>query len=416
MTQGLTAISSQERISSIDFLRGLAVLGILVINIESFAYPDPWSPYKYGNQESLDHQVRFWVYFLAQGKFFSMFTMLFGVSFCLFIDRLSGRASSPNAMALYVRRLWGLFLIGVAHAYLIWDGDVLYHYAICGLLLLPFRSFKVSGLVIVLSVLVLLVAFNAIQSTQRTARQQNAFELAKAKPANERSEAEQQAIASWTRRTTRKQPVTEVVEVPRNSIWESIQVNASHQKVHKGALFYQGILFRTLIMMVLGMIGYRLGAFHDYRSIKGYWLFTVFLLVLALLVNYYRYDQWTFKYHQPVTQLWAGVAFAFPKELLGLAYMMLFNGLFQLVRPFSKLKGITNMGRMALSNYLMQSLICGSLFYGYGLGWYNHFSRSELWLIIPCIWTFQIAISSWILMNYDQGPVEKLWRTFIYKG
>lgn len=220
MTQGLTAVSSQERISSLDFLRGIAVLGILVINIESFAYPDPWSPYEYSYSSPVDLQVRFWVYFLVQGKLFSMFTMLFGISLCL--------------------------------------------------------------------------------------------------------------------------------------------------------------------------------------------------LTLALLVNYYRYDQWTFKYHQPVTQLWVGVAFAFPKELLGLAYMMLFNGLFQLIMPFSRLRWITHMGRMALSNYLMQSVICGFLFYGYGVGWFNQFSRSELWLIIPCIWILQILISSWVLIKYQQGPVEKLWRKMIY--
>ena len=80
-----------KRIPSLDFLRGIAILGILFINIENFAYPEPWSPWKYGYQGAIDHVTRFWVYFLTQGKFYSMFALLFGVGFYIFIERLEKR-------------------------------------------------------------------------------------------------------------------------------------------------------------------------------------------------------------------------------------------------------------------------------------------------------------------------------------
>lgn len=415
MTDRLSPASSEQRIGSLDFLRGLAVLGILIINIESFAYPEPWSPYKFGYQQPLDHQVRFWVYFLAQGKFFSMFTMLFGVSFCLFLERLSRHPSSFNAIDRYARRLLILFLIGLVHAYLIWDGDVLYHYAVCGLLLLPLKSLKTINLTLVLGLLMGLVTFGAVQSTSRVARQEIAFEKAQAKPLDLRTDKDEKALALWKRKTSKKEPVSEHITVPRKTLWESVKVNAERQKVHRGAIIYQGLLFRTLIMMVLGMIFYRIGVFHDFRKLRGYWPLTLVLMLSALWINYLRYYQWTFEYYQPVTEVWKGALLAFHKELLGLAYMLLFNGLFQLGMHRFQWRCITHLGRMALTNYLAQSVICGFLFYGYGLGWHNHFSRSELWFFIPLIWITQIAISFWVIHRFGQGPVERLWRKHIHQ-
>lgn len=415
MTEDSLPVSAEQRIGSLDFLRGLAVLGILVINIESFAYPEPWSPYKYGYQQPIDHQVRFWVYFLAQGKFFSMFTMLFGVSFCLILERLSQQQSNVKAIDRYARRLLILFLIGVAHAYLIWDGDVLYHYAVCGLLIFPFKSLKMMGLYFVLGALMGLVAFRAIQSTSSVARQKEAYEMAKAKSPHLRTEIDEKAISLWIRKTAKKNAVTEPMAAPRTTLWESIMENAHRQKVHRGAIFYQGILFQTLIMMVLGMIFYRIGVFQDFRKMTGYWAFTIGLLFLALWINYLRYYQWTFEYDQPITEMWKGVLLTYHKESLGLAYILLFNGLFQLGIHRIKWKWITNMGRMALTNYLTQSILCGILFYGYGLGWYNQFSRSELLLIIPLIWILQLAFSFWVINKFGQGPVERLWRKMIHQ-
>ena len=88
MNQNFLPTQSSERIGVLDFLRGIAVLGILAINDESFCYPDPWSPSAFGFEAPVDHQVRFWNYFLTQGKFFSMFTLLFGVGFYIFLERL----------------------------------------------------------------------------------------------------------------------------------------------------------------------------------------------------------------------------------------------------------------------------------------------------------------------------------------
>ncbi|WP_170110414.1 DUF418 domain-containing protein [Flavilitoribacter nigricans] len=414
MNSQLQPTSSGERIGSLDFLRGLAILGILIINVETFSYPDPWSPYKFGFAGELDHDTRFWVYFLAQGKFFSMFTLLFGVGFYIFLERLEQKGLGLKAMDIYARRLLWLFVFGVVHAYLIWDGDILYHYATCGFLLFPFRSFSVRRLLLVLLIPVAIVLYNAYESAGRAQEQYRAFTDATAVAETDRSEADRKAITSWENRTSKKEADRTEMPVPRQTYFESIATNAEHTRVHKGVIFYQGILFRTLIMMMLGILLYKLDVFRDYRNLPHYWLITATVLAIALVVNYLRYYQWTYAYFEPVRSVWRAWLFAFPKELLGLAYILLFNGIYQRWLQNLSFRPVSMAGKMALTNYILQSIICGFIFYGYGLGQYNQISRTELLPIVAAIWVAQLVLSWWWLRRFRQGPLERLWRRLTY--
>lgn len=405
-----------ERINSLDFLRGVAVLGILIINIESFSYPDPWSPYKYGFADAVDQNTRFWVFFLAQGKFFSMFTLLFGVGFYIFLERLERKDLGLKAMDIYARRLLWLFVFGLVHAYFIWNGDVLYHYAVCGFFLFPFRSFKVNQLVAVLLLLMGVLLYNSYGRTSNVQKQFYEYTQAVNLTEEEQTEEDQKRIKAWERRTQTGEPDRSDVGIPRTTLYQSWIANAEHTKVHKGAVFYQGILFRTLIMMVLGMMLYKLGVFQNYRSVKHYWLFTLLILMTALMMNYARYYHWIFNYFEPVKNVWQGWLFTFPKEALGLAYILLFNGIYQKYLKKFAANPISLAGRMALSNYILQSIICGLIFYGYGLGKYNQYSRIELLPMVVGIWILQLAISWLWLRGFMQGPLEKLWRRLTYSS
>ncbi len=406
----------QNRIASLDFLRGIAVLGILIINIESFAYPDPWSPYKYGFDTALDSWTRFWVYFLAQGKFFGMFTLLFGVGFYVFLERLEHQNVGLKAMDIYARRLLWLFIIGVVHAYLIWDGDVLYHYAICGFLLFPFRSFSVNQLLLVLLVPIAILMFNAYQQTTHTQASLFAYQAAKEKIEAERTPEEIQIIKKWEQRTAKKQPDIAAVEMVRQTYIKSINTNAEHTKVHKGEVLYSGILYRTLIMMILGIVLYKSGIFHNYQNLSNYWIITLAILAFALLSNYVRYYHWTFEYNIPVISIWKNWLITFPKELLALAYILLLNGLFQKYWKKVKIKILSPIGRMALTNYIVQSIILGFIFYGYGLGKFNQYSRFELLFVVAVIWFILIVFSVIVMSKYKQGPLEWLWRKLTYRS
>lgn len=410
-----TPTQSFERIGSLDFLRGLAILGILLINIESFSYPDPWSPYKFGFADPVDHQARFWVYFLAQGKFFSMFTLLFGVGFYIFLERLEAKGVGLKALDIYARRLLWLFVIGVVHAYFIWDGDILYHYASCGFLLFPFRALGIRQLAFVLLVPVAIILFNTYESAGNTKKQYLEYMQANGVGEEERSESDKQAIARWEDRTRPKEADHTDIPNPRQTYLASVAANAEHTRVHKGVILYQGILFRTLIMMILGILLYKLGIFQDYCSVPHYWPVTLTILAVALTVNYLRYYHWTFNYFDPVRSVGKAWLFAFPKEMLGLAYLLFFNGLHQRFFKDFRFKPVTAAGRMALTNYISQSILCGLIFYGYGLGKFNQFSRTELLGIVLMIWVFQLLVSTLWLRRFKQGPLERLWRQLTYR-
>lgn len=407
---------SSERMGVLDFLRGIAVLGILAINIESFCYPDPWSPSLFGFETSIDHQVRFWNYFLTQGKFFSMFTLLFGVGFYIFLDRLEKKGLGLKAMDIYARRLLWLFVFGVIHAYFIWDGDVLFHYAICGFLLFPFRSFTIRQLVLVLSLLAGVLLYNAYDTVVFNQQQFNEYTAAVAKPVAERTPDDQKSIDVWIERTKVTPPNHEPVKVIRETLPESWKANAEHINMNKGNILYNGILFRTLIMMILGILLYKAGVFGDYRVIKYYWLYTFGILTIAIVVNYLRYYHWSFDYTDPVRTIWRGWLFAFPKELMGLAYILLLNGLYQRYFIRFSFKPLSRCGKMAFTNYILQSCICGLLFYGYGFGYYNQFSRTSLIPIIIAIWILVLLFSYWWMGKFKQGPLEAVWRRLTYRN
>lgn len=405
-----------ERIPSLDFLRGIAILGILFINIENFAYADSWSPGKFGFNSPMDHSTRFWVYFLTQGKFYTMFALLFGIGFYMFLERLEKKGFGLQAMDIYARRLLWLFVIGIAHAYLIWSGDVLYHYAICGLLLFPFRSIKSKNLMLIV---IFLGALQMVKSYEQTTRRQRwliGYEKSMNVPKNEKTKDDLKRIQFWEGLRTINTADTSLLEAPKATYLSGLLETYNHAKAHKGLLYFQGLLFPTLIAMLLGIILFRSGIFLDYHLWKYYWLISLVIFFVGLMINYFRFYHWTYEYYNPVMNIWKGWLFTFPKEVLAVGYVLMLNGIYQKYLKGIKLKFISNIGRMALTNYIFQNTLLGLIFYGYGLSKFNQFSRFELIGIVAAVWIIQFVLS-WQWMNkYNQGPLEWVWKKLTYSS
>ena len=403
-----------ERKGSLDFLRGIAILGIFFINIENFAYPDPWSPYKFGFSSETDHAVRFWVYFLTQGKFYTMFALLFGTGFYIFLERMESKKIGIKGMDIYSRRLLWLFVIGVIHAYFIWDGDVLYHYAICGFLLFPFRSFKSSTLIFIILLFGGLLLSNSINQVNDRKASYAQYEQSLLLPDSLRTVQDIKNISRWSDRLARKEADTTFYSAKKSTYLSGLIETYHHASVHKGMWYYQGLLLRSLIAMIAGIILYRSGIFDNYRVWKYYWPASLALLLFSLIANYIRYDHWTYAYFMPVLSTWKGVLFTFPKELLGISYILILNGVYQKFLSKFKFTPISTIGRMALSNYLFQSIILGFIFYGYGLGKFNEYNRTERLAIVGLIWIVQLTLSWLWMRSHKQGPIERLWRKLTY--
>ncbi len=407
---------SLDRIPSLDFLRGTAILGILFINAENFAYPDSWSPWKYGFETPADYSTRFWVYFLTQGKFYTMFALLFGVGFMAFLYRLEKKNAGLKALDIYAKRLLWLFVMGVAHAYFIWDGDVLYHYAICGLLLIPFRSIRNKYLVLIV---LFFACFPLIKSYELTTKRQKSkqeYLTALRIVESKRTKEEAVKIGSWEKIIEKKSPDTGYVAPKRPTYWEGLKESYGHVKVHKGEFYYQSLIFSSLIVMIIGMILYRTGIFLNYRVWKHYWLIGISVLAIGLVINYIRFYHWTYEYYKPVTNIWQGYLFTFPKEILGIGYILIVNGIYQKFLINFRIKIISKIGRTALSNYILQNIILGLIFYGYGLALFNRFSRVELLGVVLFVWIIQIVFTWLWLKKHNQGPLEWIWRRLTYSS
>ncbi|MAE81907.1 MAG: hypothetical protein CMB80_04170 [Flammeovirgaceae bacterium] len=405
---------STERIHGLDFIRGIAVLGIFVMNVESFSYPAPFKPAAYGFEVPLDHEVRFWVYWLFQGKFFGVFALLFGVGFDIFLSNLEKRGLGLQSIDVYGRRLLWLFVFGVVHSIFLWTGDILHHYAICGLLLIPLRSFSQKGILLSILLLSLVLFYNDYQRVDsRHAKYENYQQAIVVSP--EFRDAEQnKSINSWVRLITPNEAESLDKDHPRlGGLWSNFQENLEHVGFNTGKIFYAGILIRTLILMLVGIWLYRMQIFQDYRSIKGYWLWTIGALIVGLLMNYFRSAQWTFHSNEPILSYWRVWSETLAKEILATGYVLLLNGVYQkLNQPLTL---INKVGKMALSIYIFQTLQGVLFFYGYGMGYYNHFSRSELLVIILCGWVVQLLVIYWYTKYFTQGPLEYVWRKLTYR-
>ncbi len=157
-------VNREERIFAIDMLRGFALLGILILNIVYFGLPvyAYLFPIVAGGSSGWNYAAWFTAFSLGEGQMRALFSMMFGASVLLLVERLSRRGAAAQAADIHYRRMLWLQLFGLLHAYLIWDGDILYFYAICGLFLYPLRKLLPKALIVSACVLFLFISGQGI--------------------------------------------------------------------------------------------------------------------------------------------------------------------------------------------------------------------------------------------------------------
>lgn len=404
-----------ERILSIDFIRGIAVLGIFMINVESFCYPHPFNPVEFGFENSLDRDVRFWVYTLFQGKFFGVFALLFAIGFDIFLSRLEIKGFGLSAMDIYGRRLLWLFLFGLFHSIFLWTGDILHHYAICGLLLIPFRSLSQKWLLRIVILLVVVLLYNDFKKVETRIVKYDKYEKAILVAEEDRSEAQRADISTWLKITSSKS--IEQLDFPRlGGYWDNFHENLKSTRFNFGQFFYSGIAIRTLLLMFMGIWLFRLGVFVDCHQVKYYWRYTLLVLGVGLWMNYNRSYHWTYFFNEPILSFSSGLFETLAKEMLAVGYVLALNGIYQKWSKSFSNGLLSSVGKMALSVYIIQTLVGVFIFYGYGLGFFNAFSRSQLLIVVLLSWLFQLIIVWWYSRSFSNGPLEIFWRKMTYYG
>lgn len=371
--------SPSQRIFQLDSVRGLALLGILILNIGGFGLPRVayMNPAYAGMPSFSDGLVWSLLSTFAQGTFLAMFALLFGASLQL-LQKYSTRWNLS-------RLLW-LALLGFFHSVYWWDGDILLTYSIAGVgALIIIRStssesgLMKSGLVLYAIGLLILFQFGiSADSSMQAIWTPDAQSL--------------EAEAQW------KLAGGEIARQARLAMTLMIQLSVILQ-------YGWELIGLMLIGAALIRSGWLKGLApqSQYRR-QGWMLFFISLLIHipAMLL------QWQFQWDLAI----AGYYLQVPKEaaavLQALAYIAFWYGYGQGINMSWIACCLSNVGRMTLTNYLLQTLICTTLFFR--LGWYEQLDRLSLLVLVPFIWCVNIAISMLWLKYFRQGPVEWLWR------
>lgn len=420
-------VSEAKRLTTIDMLRGFALLGILLMNMPGFSMAD----YSFEAFKNDPNSLNFWVFqiigIVFEGKMRAMFGMVFGAGVLLFIANKSANGAAVHA--LYYRRMFWLLLFGLIHAHLIlWIGEILYLYAVCGMILYLFRNVAAKYLVWAVPI-VAVVSFVAGTIHYRELREKR-IAYVEATTAQSQSQAlteiQTKALADWR-------------EVEKTMIPNREDAKANTQKMKSDYTTVAGYLrplafqwqtkylifdvWDSLALMLLGLALFKWGFLTGAWSRKDYWKVVKIGygigLPLVIFANYYYFKHFStleanLARMEQVPINWINLIYPFQRILLVMAHAAALILMFQsgfATKLFSRLVAV---GRMALTNYISHSVICTLFFFGYGLNYYAELEYYQIYFVVVAIWVFQLIISPIWLKYFLFGPLEWLWRSLTY--
>jgi len=402
--EALTPVAADERIETLDVLRGLALFGILTVNMAGFSWPVEHMMMRPPFWETRTDVIADWtVRFFAEGKFYPLFAFLFGLGAAIQMERAESHGTKFTGR--FCRRLLVLLGIGVAHALLLWEGDILVWYALCGFPLLAFRRRKHKTLLIWAAICLLIPALLIMLLWALLVGSSFVPEIARGIQKNLVEDPE-----------TSARLVEETIRVFALGNYGEIFVERFHNLlfIWLVGVFYMPTFFA---MFLLGLYSGKRRIFQNIAA-NAVLIRRVFVwgLAIGLPANLVHAVGMSVSDLSDVRFVWliseAFVAVGGPMQ--SLSYAAAIPLMLQGVRWKTWLHKIAPAGRMALSNYLLQSLVCTTIFYGYGLGLFGSVGRAPGLGLVVVIYLAQVAFSGWWLKRFRFGPAEWLWRTLTY--
>ena len=409
-----------DRIESLDVLRGFALLGILLVNIIGFglvssALLDPGiylSPIG-----GIDYTVWAFIELSSEGAMRTLFSILFGAGVVLFVT-----GSTAKSGWLHYRRNFWLLVFGLINAYIfLWPGDILVTYALSGFVLWFVRNWKARSLLILATFLILIGSLQnfATKSTLEIARDAAEEMKISISKGEELSEETAEWAQGWLEYEEDNQ--AEIDNIPneikkRTSSYSSAyeyNLEKANEMIYFVVPFF--LFLDALMMMVIGMALFKLGILDGGRDIKFYIRMMCIGFLIGISINAYEVLLITDSNMDIIeTNPYFRFTYHFGRLFMGLGYLGLVILLIKIKKLESLRFRLACVGRMALTNYLMHSVIALFIFSGAGLGLLGQFSWSQLYLFVPLIWVFQLYISPLWLKYFYFGPVEWLWRLLTY--
>ena len=398
--------AAPARYESLDAIRGVAVMGILAMNIVAFALPFSAyvNPIAGGAVGNLDLATWFFNFVLIDSKMRGMFSMLFGASTLLVIQSAEASGRSP-AESHYSRMIW-LAIFGLVHFYFIWFGDILFLYAVCGLLLFAFRHLSVKALLIWAIVFFIIgIGFLAMGWAM--------FALGEAGKLPPEAMAQMQPELDKMNADMGPGAASYAKEVALHlGSYGSIVSEKLGEKA--GEPFIQALMFlwETLGLMLVGMALFKsqmlTGEWEPARYRK--WALRGFLIGIPPLVGLARY-QYASGF-SAVSTFGASLSLSVPFDVaMTIGWAALIMLLIKTAASDAVRARLAATGRMAFTNYLMTSIVMTTIFYGYGLGLFGSVGRTALYLFCFGMWGAMLLWSKPWLERFNYGPFEWIWRS-----
>lgn len=409
-----------NRIECLDALRGVAVLGIFIINIIGFSLGTVAfdNPVVVGGDGVVNHGLWTFTSIFVEGTMRGLFSLMFGVSALLFMARAPYPDGEIRSADLYYRRTIWLIVFGLVHGWvLLAPGDILLIYGIAGLFLFPFRVLDARSLVIAAVVVLGLLVVLGLKSELEEARLANqAASISEAiRHGAEASEEELAIVAEWEASYAERWPSTEElardIAARTGSPATVFSSNARAAAVDIGSLLFW--VADALLLMLVGMALYKWDIVTGRKPLRFYVLLTVSCYGIGLA---YRVWAVTVRWQNDFSPaLWAPWVF---DDIGRVAITLGHVGLFMIVWHYAAqsrfMHALAATGRMALTNYVGQTVIANLIFSGIGFGLYGSMDRVEVYLVMIVIWAVQILFSAWWLARYNFGPLEWAWRGLTY--
>ncbi len=416
-------VESIERYSSVDMLRGVALLGILLMNIQMFGLPHLAyeNPLAWGGATGWN--LYYWVanQIFFEGKMRFLFSLLFGAGTALLTARAEDRGAGIATADIYLRRCLWLALFGLIHAYFIWEGDILYHYGLVGLGLFVFRVLRPKTLIITAACIWLLTGVMpsaglmfSLEEQKKEAYQ--ALKVAEAK----RTKKQKEAIESYQKTleaediVKRREKVDEELTQRRGSWADAFAFRAPEAFRMQTVFMLKFGIGDVLFPMLLGIAFIKMGiltaqkptGFYFAWSAVGYGLGIPVLTYITQLVVASGWDPWT----RPLLL----ATYEYGRLTVGGGHLMLLLAIYRLgwFRPATG--ALARVGQMAFTNYILTSLLMTTFFNGYGLGYVGKLERHQLLFVVAGMWSINLILSPIWLRYFRFGPLEWAWRSLTY--
>ena len=395
---------AEQRHISLDAMRGFAVMGILAMNIIGFAMPE-WAyitPAAYGTETLADQMAWVFSFIFIDGKMRGLFSLLFGASMMLVIDRATAKGES--AAQVHYRRMGWLAVFGLAHYFFIWFGDILFLYAFVGMIAFRFRDWpperliKVGLIIFAVGLVIWGLQFGGLQAWQFLAT---------------RPDASADMLRQY--REMMDSPDFAFNIAPDLALHRGSYAEIVADKLNDWSAPISTVLMsvgETLPLMMIGM------AMHKSGFMTGNWeaadyrrwairLVPIGLLLTAALAAWMMAAEFDRVTSLAVFFFWGAV----PRMMLTIGYAAVLILLIGHYRHHPMLARVAAAGRSAFSNYLGTSIVMTTIFYGYGFGLFGDVGRVGVWVFVIGAWAVMLFWSKPWLMKFHYGPLEWLWRS-----